>query len=206
MTRVLRATAHSLRTRQWVVAGFSLERRQERVVERRSKLYGWRIVPIRPTLLPFVHSDNPRMLPPSKKSTFHARCFLTGQREIGAVVHSLVLNPQARHRRARGDYTGTHPYGHPHGGRWAGAAAGAVVGSRLSDDACWRFMRSVRRATKLRNTGGIVRRLRRGVWLNRVRGSGQDPSEVAQSPLVISGVALKASWTRLQCLEYYFEP
>jgi hypothetical protein len=33
------ATAHSVRASQWVVARLSLERRQERDAERRSKLY-----------------------------------------------------------------------------------------------------------------------------------------------------------------------
>ena len=41
MTRCAQATAHSVRAGQWVAAGLSLERRQERDAERRSKLYSW---------------------------------------------------------------------------------------------------------------------------------------------------------------------
>jgi hypothetical protein len=63
-----------------MVARSSLERRPERDEERRSELYGWRIVPISPAVLPLIDSDGPRMPPPSRKSTFHARCFLTDQR------------------------------------------------------------------------------------------------------------------------------
>jgi len=80
VTRCAQATAHSSRAGQWVAAGLSLERRLERDEERRSKLYSWRIVPISTAALPLIDSDGPRMPPPSQKSTFQARCFLTGQR------------------------------------------------------------------------------------------------------------------------------
>jgi hypothetical protein len=79
VTRCAQATARSVRAGRRVVARLSFERRQERVVERRSKLYGWRIVPIWPAVLPSIDSDGPRMPPPSKKSTFRARCFLTAR-------------------------------------------------------------------------------------------------------------------------------
>jgi hypothetical protein len=69
-----RATASSSRAWRWVVARPSLEHRQERVIERRSKLYGWRIVPS-----------------PSRKSTFRPRCFLTDQREAEATARSRLM-------------------------------------------------------------------------------------------------------------------
>src|ERR1039458_1573192 len=78
VTRCAQATAHSVRAWQWMVARSSLERRLERDAAA-LKVYGWRIVPIWPAVLPLIDPENPSMPPPSRKSTFRARCFLTAR-------------------------------------------------------------------------------------------------------------------------------
>jgi hypothetical protein len=49
------------------------------------------IVPISTAVLPLIGSDGPRMPAPSRKSTFRARCFLTGQRQVGTVANKRSM-------------------------------------------------------------------------------------------------------------------
>jgi hypothetical protein len=65
-----------------------------------------------------IDPENPRMPLSPKKSTFSARCFLTGQRQVGAVAYSLMLG---RDRVDRGSLPGS-----------PSSAAGRGTGERRS--------------------------------------------------------------------------